>query len=427
MPSLQDMSKEDLRRHEDDLVAKFTALRGRNQNIDMTRGKPSAAQLDLSNDLFGMVTSEDYAGEDDTDLRNYGGPSGIAEAKALFADWLDVPTTNIFIGGNSSLQLMYDALTRAMMFGVPGGDGAWRDVEDVSFICPIPGYDRHFAVCETLGIKMITVDMLDDGPDMDAVEALVADNPAIKGIWCVPKYSNPSGIVYSSAVIKRLAEMKTAAPDFRIMWDNAYAAHNFDGELAQIDNMFDVAARSGNPDRPLLFASTSKVTFPGAGIAVVAGSTANMADILHHTFMATIGHDKLNQLRHVRFFGDVAGLHAHMNKHGNLLRPKFAAVAGAMETAFTGKDFATWNAPQGGYFVSVDLLDGCATETVRLASEAGLKLTPAGACHPYGNDPQDRTLRLAPTFPTLEDVERAMEIFCVSAEFACTRKLLSEG
>ncbi|MBT3332464.1 MAG: aminotransferase class I/II-fold pyridoxal phosphate-dependent enzyme, partial [Rhodospirillaceae bacterium] len=385
---------------------------------------------DLSNDLFGMVTAEDYCGDDGTDYRNYGAQSGIPEAKALFAEWLGVPTANIFIGGNSSLQLMYDALSRAMLFGVPsgasGGNTPWRDVEDISFICPIPGYDRHFAVCETLGIRMITVDMQDDGPDMDAVEALVADNPAIKGIWCVPKYSNPSGIVYSAEVTKRLAEMKTAAPDFRIMWDNAYAAHNFAGELAQIDNIFDVAAQAGHPDRPLLFASTSKVTLPGAGIAVVASSTANMADILHHTSMATIGHDKLNQLRHVRFFGDVAGLHQHMDNHGELLRPKFAAVTGALEAAFAGKDFAQWNAPQGGYFVSVDLSDGCATETVRLASEAGLKLTPAGSCHPYGDDPQDRTLRLAPTFPTLDEVKQAMEIFCVSAELACTRKRLAE-
>ncbi len=426
MPALQDMSLEDLRRHEGELVEKHKALRGRNQNIDMTRGKPSAEQLDLSNGLFSMVTEDNYAGEDGTDYRNYGAQSGTPEAKAFFAECLDVPAANIFIGGNSSLQLMYDALSRAMLFGVPGGDGPWRDVEDVSFICPIPGYDRHFAVCETLGVKMLQVDLLDDGPDMDAVEALVADNPAIKGMWCVPKYSNPSGIVYSPEVIKRLAGMKTAAPDFRIFWDNAYAFHNFDGELAEIDDILVLAEQAGNGDRPLLFASTSKVTLPGAGIAIVAGSTANMDDIVRHTVIATIGHDKLNQLRHVRFFKDKAGLKQHMAKHGDLLRPKFKAVSESLQDAFAGKDIVQWNAPEGGYFVSVDLLDGCAGETVRLAEEAGVKLTPAGSCHPHGKDPHDRTLRLAPTFPTLGEVTQAMEIFCVSAELACTRKLLSE-
>ncbi len=427
MPTLQDMSLEELRRHEGELAEKLKALRGRNQNIDMTRGKPSAEQLDLSNGLFAMVTEDSYSGEDGTDYRNYGAQSGIPEAKAFFAECLGIPAENIFIGGNSSLQLMYDALSRAMLFGVPGGDGPWRDVEDVSFICPIPGYDRHFSVCESLGVKMINVDLLDDGPDMEAVEALVADNPAIKGIWCVPKYSNPSGIVYSPEVIGRLAKMKSAAPDFRIFWDNAYAFHNFEGELAEIEDILVLAAQAGNGDRPLLFASTSKVTLPGAGVAVIAGSTANMDDIVRHTVIATIGHDKLNQLRHVRFFGDAAGLKQHMAKHGDLLRPKFKAVSEALGAAFAGKDIVQWNAPEGGYFVSVDLLDGCATETVRLAEEAGVKLTPAGSCHPYGDDPDDRTLRLAPTFPTLAEVTQAMEVFCASAELACTRKLLSES
>jgi len=427
MPTLQEMPLEELRRHERKLVQTYKALRGRNRNIDMTRGKPSAEQLDLSNDLFTMVSRDSYHGDDEVDYRNYGAQAGTPEAKAFFAEWLGVPAKNIFIGGNSSLQLMYDALLRAMLFGVPGGDRPWRDIDGVSFICPIPGYDRHFKVCETLGIKMIQVALLDDGPDMDAVESLVAENPAIKGIWCVPKYSNPSGIVYSSSVIKRLAGMTTAAPDFRIFWDNAYAFHNFDGDLAEIDDIHDVASRAGHADRPLLFASTSKVTFPGAGIAVVAGSDRNIDDIVRHTTIATIGHDKLNQLRHVRFFGDINGLKQHMVKHGELLRPKFAAVDEAMKEAFSGKDIAQWIAPKGGYFVSVDLLAGCAAETVRLADEAGVKLTPAGSCHPHGKDPHDRTLRLAPTYPTLSEVEQAMEIFCVSAELACTRKLLAQG
>jgi len=423
MTKLQDMSRSQLRQREEALVQSHAALRGRNRTIDMTRGKPSAAQLDLSNGLFNMVTEADYLGADDEDYRNYGVQSGIPEAKTFFAECLDVPAESIFIGGNSSLQLMYDALARALLFGVPGGDGPWREA---SFICPVPGYDRHFTVCETLGIKMISVDLLDDGPDMDAVEALVANDPAIKGIWCVPKYSNPNGIVYLSDVTRRLAAMTTAAPDFRIIWDNAYAFHHFEGELAQIDNILDVAAQTGNPDRPLMFASTSKVTFPGAGIAVIAASDANMADIVAHTAVATIGHDKLNQLRHERFFGNRRGLHEHMAKHADLLRPKFAAVNDALEKSFAGKGLAQWNAPKGGYFVTVDLPDGCAMETIRLAAEAGLKLTPAGCCHPYGRDPQDRTLRLAPTYPTQREVEQAMDIFCVSAELVSVRKLLSE-
>ena len=345
MTRLQDMSRDELRRREEELMQGHGALRGRNRNIDMTRGKPSAAQLDLSNGLFEMVTAADHLGADDEDYRNYGAQSGTPEAKAFFAECLGVAPESIFIGGNSSLQLMYDSLSRAMLFGVPGGNGPWRGA---SFICPVPGYDRHFKVCETLGIRMITVDLLDDAPDMDAVEALVAEDPAIKGILCVPKYSNPSGIVYSSAVTARLAAMPCAAADFRIIWDNAYAFHHFEGELADIDNILDVAARAGNPDRPLLFASTSKITFPGAGIAVIAASAANMADIVAHTMVATIGHDKLNQLRHVRFFGGADGLKRHMAKHGDLLRPKFAAVNAAMQRALAGKGFAEWNTPAGG-------------------------------------------------------------------------------
>ena len=426
MTTLQQMSRDALRQCELELTAQHTTLRGRNRKIDMTRGKPSAAQLDLSNGLFNTVTDDSFLGADDEEYRNYGAQSGIREANDFFAECLGVPAKSLFIGGNSSLQLMYDTLSRAMLFRVPGGEVPWRDVEGISFICPIPGYDRHFAVCETLGIKMITVDLRDDGPDMDAVERLVADDPAIKGIWCVPKYSNPSGIVYSPEVTARLAGMATAVPDFHIMWDNAYTFHHFDGDLAEIDNILEVARVAGNPDRPLMFASTSKVTFPGAGIAVVAGSDRNMADIVRHSAIGTIGHDKLNQLRHVRFFNDAKGLTDHMAKHGDLLRPKFRAVDQAMENSLAGTGIADWDTPKGGYFVSVDLLDGCATETVALADQTGVKLTPAGAGHPYGKDPHDRTLRLAPTYPTLGDVEGAMEVFCVSAELACIRKLLSE-
>jgi DNA-binding transcriptional MocR family regulator len=318
--------------------------------------------------------------------------------------------------------MMYDTLVGAMLFGLPGGDGPWRDQNGVKFLCPVPGYDRHFAVCERLGIGMIPVEMTDEGPDMDAVEALVAADAGIKGIWCVPKYSNPTGATYSDEVVDRLAAMRPAAADFTIMWDNAYAYHHLGDGPAPIKDIMAACRDAGCPDRPILFGSTSKISHAGSGVAMLAGSKAIIADATKKMFYATIGPDKINQLRHVRFFGDLDGLKAHMDKHAALIAPKFEAVDAVLTRNLGGKGLATWIKPQGGYFISIDVMDGCAAETVRLAGEAGVKLTPAGATFPYGRDPRDRNIRLAPTMPSVEELNSAMEVFCTCLELACARK-----
>jgi len=330
------------------------------------------------------------------------------------------------IGGNSSLQMMYGALARAMTFGVVGGKGPWRD-EGATVICPVPGYDRHFAICEELGLDMVSVDMKDDGPDMDAVEALVAKAPKVKAIWCVPKYSNPTGATYSDAVVERLAKMPAAAPDFRILWDNAYAVHHLGQGLDTVADILAACEKAGCPDRPFIFGSTSKITYAGAGIAMFAGSTANVKDALDHLFFETIGPDKITQLRQVKFFTDMDGILAHMEGHAKLCAPKFKAVDDALTKHLAGKGIATWTRPKGGYFVSLDVLDGCAKEVIRLAGEAGVKLTPAGSCFPYGKDPNDRNIRLAPTLPPLDEVVQAMEVVCACVELACLNKLAEDG
>jgi DNA-binding transcriptional MocR family regulator len=401
------------------LSAAYKNLKSRNQNIDMTRGKPSAAQLDLAAAMFELVSSDDCKGADGTDYRNYGILAGIPEARALFAELMETTPDLVVAGGNGSLQMMYDALLGAVMFGVPGGDGPWKGAK---FLCPVPGYDRHFAICERLGIEMLPVEMLDDGPDMDAVEALVAEDASIKGIWCVPKYSNPTGAVYSDLTVDRLAAMKCAAPDFRIMWDNAYVVHHLTGEVASVKNIQKAADAAGNADRILTFVSTSKISLAGGGVAAMSASKTNIDDQLERMFYSSIGPDKINQLRHVRFFKDTAGVAAHMVKHAAIIAPKFAVVDKALTAAFEGTGLATWTKPEGGYFVSVDLLDGCAAETVKLCAEAGVKLTASGACFPYGKDPRDRNIRLAPTMPTVDELERAMEIFCTTAKMVCLKQ-----
>lgn len=401
------------------LTAAYQNLKARNQNIDMTRGKPSAAQLDLAAGMFDLVHSDDCRGEDGTDYRNYGILAGIPEARKLFAELMETSADRVIVGGNGSLAVMYDALAGAVTFGVPGGEGPWKGAK---FLCPVPGYDRHFAICERLGIEMLPVEMLDDGPDMDAVEAMVAEDASIKGIWCVPKYSNPTGAVYSDLTVDRLAAMKCAAPDFRIIWDNAYVVHHLTGEIATVKNIQKAAEGAGNPDRILTFVSTSKISLAGAGVAAMSASEANVKDALERMFFATIGPDKINQLRHVRFFKDLAGIEAHMKKHAEIIAPKFAVVEKALSKAFAGTDLATWTKPEGGYFVSVDLTDGCAAETVKLCAEAGVKLTASGACFPYGKDPRDRNIRLAPTMPTPDELERAMEVFCTTAKMVCLKK-----
>ncbi len=405
----------------------YDRLRGRNLALDMTRGKPGPDQLDLADGILTIVGAGETDGAGGDDYRNYGLLAGIPEARAFFADYMGVSAEEVVVGGNSSLNLMYDAISGAMLHGMPGGNASWNDqVKDggpIKFICPVPGYDRHFAICERLGIEMITVDMTPDGPDMDAVEVLVADDASVKGIWCVPKYSNPSGEVYADAVVDRLATMPVAAPDFRVIWDNAYAVHHLGDGPATVKNLLDACKQAGDADRVLMFGSTSKITHAGAGIAVLAASETNVADALKKLFYANIGFDKINQLRHLRFFGDQAGLLAHMDKQAALIGPKFAAVDAALEQHLGGKGIATWKKPKGGYFVSVDVLDGCAADVIRLAGEAGVKLTPAGSTWPHGNDPHDRNIRLAPTFPGIAEVEQAMEVFCACVEMACVAKL----
>ena len=338
---------------------------------------------------------------------------------------MEVGTDEIIVGGNSSLKLMYDAMAGAMLFGMPGGEGPWsvRDgvQQQVRFICPVPGYDRHFAVCERLGIDMIPVRMTDDGPDMDEVEQLVTGDPAIKGIWCVPKYSNPTGAVYSDETVDRFAALQPAAADFRVFWDNAYAFHHLGDGPAPLKNILETCKAEGCPDRPILFGSTSKISYAGSGIAVLGGSPATIADAAKKMSFSTIGPDKINQMRHVRLFGDLAGLRAHMDKHAALIAPKFEAVDAALTRNLEGKGLASWTRPQGGYFVSVDVPDGCAGETVRLAGEAGIKLTPAGATFPYGKDPRDCNIRIAPTMPSVDEINAAMDVFCTCVELASAR------
>ena len=401
----------------------YDGLRGRNLSIDMTRGKPSPEQLDLSEGLLAAMSADDCRGEDGTDYRNYGILDGIPEAKRLFADYMEVSFGEIIVGGSGSLPMMYDALAGGVLFGMPGGDAPWKDQSPPKFLCPVPGYDRHFTICETLGIEMINIGMDDKGPDMDAVEAAVKDDPAVKGMWCVPKYSNPTGVTYSDAVVERLAAMPVAAGDFRVIWDNAYGAHHLGNGPARLKNLLQACKDAGNPDRVLMFGSTSKMTHAGAGVAMLAASKANIDDAKAKMFAATIGPDKINQLRHVRFFGDLDGLRAHMDRQAAIIGPKFDAVDEVLERRLGGKGIATWTKPDGGYFVSVDVLDGCAAEVVRLAGEAGVKLTSAGAPFPYGKDPDDRNIRLAPTMPSVEDIRSAMEIFCTCAELAAANKL----
>lgn len=410
---------------ESSLKTRYAAFQAAGLALDMTRGKPCAQQLDLALDLMTVLTREDYKAADGTDCRNYGGLDGLPECKALFAEFLGVQKDEIIIGGNSSLALMHDTLARAMSHGVPGGSAAWSAQAanrgaKVKFICPAPGYDRHFALCEHFGIEMITVDLGEKGLDIDSVERLVASDDLIKGIWIVPKYGNPSGLVLANDVVERLAKMKCAAPDFRVYWDNAYAVHHLTDHRPDQLNLLTACRAAGTTDRVLLFGSTSKIGFAGSGIAVVGGSAANMAWFRGHLGFQTIGPDKLNQLRHLRFFKDMAGIEAHMKKHAAIIKPKFDAVETALSAQLAG--VASWTTPTGGYFVSVDTPDGCAKRTVELAKAAGVSLTGAGATFPYGKDPRDRNIRVAPTLPSLADIEKAMDVFCVCVKLAALEK-----
>ena len=415
-------SKEVLLEEKAKLESMYNDYISQHLKLDMSRGKPAGSQLDLTNNILNKL--ENYYTEDGLDARNYGVLDGIPEAKKLFSDLLGIPTNQMIIGGNSSLNLMYDNFTRLMLFGT-AGHTPWCKLDKVKFLCPSPGYDRHFAICEDLGIEMITIPMREDGPDMDLVEQLVKEDASIKGIWCVPLYSNPQGICYSDEVVDRLAQMETAADDFRIFWDNAYGVHHI-YEETKLKDILEATRLANHEDRVYYFFSTSKITFPGSGVALMASSERNIAEIKKHMTVQTIGHDKLNQLRTVNYFKTADGVREHMWKLAEELKPKFDVVLQTLEREFKGTGLLSWESPKGGYFVAVDTLDGCAKETVALAKEAGVVLTGAGATYPYKNDPRDRNIRLAPTYPTLEELKVAIELFCVCVKLAGVNKLLDD-
>jgi len=387
----------------------YAALVERGLSLDLTRGKPSAAQLDLSAPLLGLPGETDFRAADGTDCRNYGGLRGLPELCEIFSGPLQVPADQLVAGGNSSLQLMHDSIVHAMLGVLPGAERRWADEERIAFLCPVPGYDRHFALCERYGIELIPVPMTENGPDLEVVERLAAADAGIKGIWCVPKYSNPDGVSYSDETTARLAAMPTAAPDFRIFWDNAYAVHHLTDEPAEIADILAACAEAGNPDRAFVFGSTSKVTMAGAGVAFFGSSPANVAWFLKYAAKGSIGPDKINQLRHVRFLKDADGVRELMRRHADLIRPKFEAVDRILSQELGGTGLATWSAPKGGYFISLQVPEGCARDVVKRAGEAGIALTPAGATHPYGDDPRDSYIRIAPTYPSQEELELAIQ------------------
>lgn len=389
------------------LRSHYAELCARGLRLDLTRGKPSPEQLDLARDMLALPGPGDFCASDGTDTRNYGGVAGLPELREIFAGFLQVPAAQLLALGNASLTLMHDCIVHALLFPLPGGTLRWLDGPRPAFLCPVPGYDRHFAVCEKFGIDMIPVPMTADGPDMAAVESLVAGDPRIKGMWCVPKYSNPTGACYSEHTVRRLASMRTAADDFRVFWDNAYAVHHLVADGVEIAPILELCEQAGNPDRVFVFGSTSKITFAGAGVAFLGSSPANVAWFQRHLATSTIGPDKINQLRHVRYFRDADGVRSVMARHREILSPRFALVQQILQDGLGGTGTASWSTPLGGYFLSLDVSPGCAAEVVRLAGQAGVALTPAGATHPYGHDPEDQTIRLAPSYPSLEEVEHA--------------------
>jgi DNA-binding transcriptional MocR family regulator len=427
MKPYAEMTKAELQALKKELSAKYREYQGKDLKLDMSRGKPSIDQLDLSMGMLDVLTSDmDLTCEDGTDCRNYGVLDGISEAKELLADMMEVAPDHIIIYGNSSLNVMYDTVSRSMTHGVMGNT-PWCKLDKVKFLCPVPGYDRHFAITEYFGIEMINVPMTPTGPDMDMVEKLVASDDSIKGIWCVPKYSNPQGISYSDQTVRRFARLKPAAPDFRIYWDNAYTIHHlYDMDQDHLIEILAECKRAGNPDMVYKFASTSKISFPGSGIAAIAASQNNLVDIKKQLRIQTIGHDKVNQLRHVRFFGDIHGMVEHMKKHADILRPKFEAVLETLDRELEGLGIGTWTTPKGGYFIAFDSLDGCAKAIVAKCKKAGLVMTGAGATYPYGKDPHDSNIRIAPSYPPLNDLKQAMELFALCVKLVSVEKLLSE-
>ena len=426
MAAYKDLTKEELLELKSGLQAQFEEVKARGLKLDMSRGKPAAAQLNLSMEMMNILNSgTDLVCEDGVDCRNYGGLDGIAEAKQLLADMMEVPKDNVIVFGNSSLNVMYDTVARAMTHGIMGST-PWCKLDKVKFLCPVPGYDRHFAVTQFFGMELINVPMNEDGPDMDIVEKLVAEDDSIKGIWCVPMYSNPGGVVYSDEVVKRFAALKPKAADFRIFCDNVYCVYHLVDNPPVQANLLEEAKKVGNEDICYMFASTSKITFPGSGIAVMAASERNLASLKKSLGFATIGFDKMNQLRHLRFFGGkFENLLEHMKKHKALIAPKFAIVVNTLEKELGDLGIATWSNPKGGYFISFNQ-KGCAKRIVQLCKDAGVVLTGAGASFPYGVDPEDENIRISPTFPTEEELQKAMDVFVCSAKLAAAEQLLAD-
>ena len=427
MKAYRELTKEELLSLKAELDAAYEDAKGKGLKLDMSRGKPAVSQLDMGLDFMDVLNSQsDMRTEDGIDIRNYGILDGIPEAKQLMADIMGVKAENVIVCGNASLNIMYDTISRSMTHGVLGST-PWCKLDKVKFLCPAPGYDRHFAITQHFGIEMITVPMTPQGPDMDMVEKLVSEDAAIKGIWCIPKYSNPQGYCYSDATVKRFAALKPAAADFRIFWDNAYAIHHlYEEKQAELLEILGECETAGNPDMVYEFCSTSKVTFAGAGIAAIASSKANLDDMRKSMTVQTIGFDKINQLRHVRYFKNIEGVKAHMKKHAEMLRPKFEAVLAVLDKELSGLEIGTWTRPYGGYFVSFDAMEGCAKAIVAKCKEAGVVLTGAGATFPYGMDPKDSNIRIAPSFPTPEEMAMATDLFVLCVKLVSVEKLLAD-
>ena len=407
-------------------LAAFEACKAKGLKLDMSRGKPGREQLDLSLPMMNNLSTPEDCAADGMDVRNYGVLDGLPSCKRLFAELLGVREEQVFVGGNASLQLMYDTIAKAYTHGLLHSDKPWGKLDTVKFLCPVPGYDRHFAVTQSFGMELISIPMTAEGPDMDAVEAAIQD-PAVKGMWCVPKYSNPEGIIYSDAVIRRIAAIRPAAPDFALMWDNAYCVHEFDGPFVPFAEILSLCEQAGNPDMVYEFASTSKITLPGAGVACMAASKANVDNIKKLCTFQTIGYDKVNQLRHVRFLKDKETVLTLMQKHAAILKPRFDAVLCALDSEIAPLGIASWNRPKGGYFISLDTQPGCAKRTLALCKEAGVVMTSAGATHPYGKDPKDTNIRIAPTLPPVKELEQALEVLCICLKVATLEKLLQNA
>lgn len=427
MKAYKDMSKQELLTLKEALEAEYKTEEAKGLNLNMARGKPGFSQLALSMPMLDVInSSSDMRTVLGNDTRNYGDLDGIGECRKLMADMMSVTKDNVVVCGNSSLNIMYDTVSRSMTHGV-NGSTPWCKLDKVKFLCPVPGYDRHFKITEFFGIEMINIPLYDDGPDMDMVEQYVNNDAAVKGIWCVPKYSNPTGISYSDEVVRRFANLKPAAEDFRIYWDNAYCIHHlYDDVQDEILNILEECEKAGNPNMVYIFASTSKISFPGSGISAIATSLENIDFIESQMTIQTIGHDKINQLRHTRFFKDINGLKAHMKLHGDLLRPKFEAVLNTLEAELSGLEIGSWIKPRGGYFISFNALPGCAKSIVAKCKALGVVLTGAGATFPYGKDPEDSNIRIAPSFPTPEEMEQAAKVFVLCVKLASVEKLLEE-